>query len=115
MMRRDVDNSRSAEGLPGVRGHSPPAPIVSTPSVAAVEPMPAPVLTFAIPFYSGAAAGDVTARAYLERTIASVVAQRDPRWVAYVCDNASPDRSVAQLVARAGGGRVGYVRNERNL
>jgi glycosyltransferase involved in cell wall biosynthesis len=69
--------------------------------------MTAPSITFAIPFYSG--------RDYLERAIASVLAQRDPRWLAFVCDNASPEPGIEALVRAAGAGRVGYVRNEHNL
>ncbi|HEY0190053.1 MAG TPA: glycosyltransferase, partial [Kofleriaceae bacterium] len=71
------------------------------------RPMPSPQITFAIPFYSG--------RAYLERTIASVLAQRDVRWRAFVADNCSPEPEIEALVARAGGGRIGYVRHDHNL
>jgi glycosyltransferase involved in cell wall biosynthesis len=64
-------------------------------------------ITFAIPFYSG--------RAYLAHAIESVLAQRDPDWKAFVCDNASLEAGIADLVRDVGGGRVGYVRNETNL
>lgn len=69
--------------------------------------MTAPSITFAIPFYSG--------RDYLVRAIESVLAQRAGNWTAFVCDNASAEPGIAQLVETAGRGRVGYVRNERNL
>ncbi len=64
-------------------------------------------LTYAIPFYSGSA--------LLERTIASVLAQPDGTWTAFVVDNASPEPGIAELVRDAGHGRVGYVRNAENL
>ena len=65
------------------------------------------MITFAIPFYSG--------RAYLERTLASVLAQRDDRWCAFVADNCSPEPGVEALVRRVGQGRIGYVRHGHNL
>ena len=68
---------------------------------------PAPRLTYAIPFYSG--------RALLERAIASVLAQTNDAWTAYVCDNASPEPGIEELVKTAGGGRIGYVRNAENV
>jgi len=64
-------------------------------------------LTFAIPFYAG--------RAYLARAIESVLAQRTANWRAFVCDNASPEPGIAELVRDAGRGRVAYVRNASNL
>jgi glycosyltransferase involved in cell wall biosynthesis len=64
-------------------------------------------LTFAIPFYSG--------RALLERTIASVLAQHRDDWTAFVCDNASAEPGIEELVRTVGQGRVGYVRNVTNL
>jgi glycosyltransferase involved in cell wall biosynthesis len=70
-------------------------------------PAALPSIAFAIPFRSG--------RDYLRRTIASVVAQRDPEWRAFVCDNASEEPGIAELVREVGGGQVGYVRNERDL
>lgn len=67
----------------------------------------APSITFAIPFYGG--------RAYLSRAIESVLAQRDPSWQAFVCDNASPEPGIEELVRAVGGGKIGYVRNAANL
>jgi glycosyltransferase involved in cell wall biosynthesis len=68
----------------------------------------APVrLTYAIPFYSGAA--------LLERTIASVLAQPDGMWTGFVLDNASPEPGIDELVRRVGKGRLGYKRNATNL
>lgn len=64
-------------------------------------------LTYAIPFYSG--------RALLERTIASVLAQPGDGWTAFVCDNASPEPGIEELVKTAGQGRIGYVRNPENV
>ncbi len=68
---------------------------------------PAPRLTYAIPFYSG--------RALLERTIASVLAQPGDAWTAFVCDNASPEPGIEELVKTVGKGRIGYVRNPENV
>jgi len=65
-----------------------------------------PAITFAIPFYSGLA--------YLERTLESVLAQTDSRWAAIVCDDGT-EAGVEDVVARVGGGRIEYRRNERNL
>jgi len=65
-----------------------------------------PVITFAIPFYSGTA--------YLERTLASVLAQTDDRWACIVCDDGT-EPGVAELVARLGAGRIEYRRNPHNL
>lgn len=64
-------------------------------------------ITFAIPFYSGIA--------YLPRTLESVMAQTDDNWRAYVVDNASNEAGAEELVKKIGRGRIGYVRNERNL
>lgn len=63
-------------------------------------------ITYAIPYYSGLP--------YLATTISSVLAQRDDAWEAIVCDD-SPTAEAAETVERAGGGRVRYVANEKNL
>lgn len=63
-------------------------------------------ITFAIPFYSGLT--------YLARAVHSVVAQTDPDWEAYVCDDGSPE-GVEEIVRAFGDGRVRYLRNPRNL
>ncbi len=68
---------------------------------------PAARLTYAIPFYSG--------RELLERTIASVLAQPGESWTAFVCDNASPEPGIEELVRAAGQGRISYHRNAQNL
>jgi glycosyltransferase involved in cell wall biosynthesis len=69
--------------------------------------MTTPSITFAIPFYSG--------RDYLDRAIESVLGQHDTEWQAFVCDNASPEPGIEELVRSVGRGRVGYVRNDKNL
>jgi len=66
-----------------------------------------PTLTFALPFYSGIA--------YLPRALASLRAQRDPDWRAFVCDNASPEPGLGAMVAALGDARITYVRNATNL
>lgn len=63
-------------------------------------------ITFAVPYYSGLE--------LLERTLASIVGQRDPTWSAVVCDD-SDDPAVEPLVARVGGGRIRYARNASSL
>jgi glycosyltransferase involved in cell wall biosynthesis len=63
-------------------------------------------ITFAIPYYSGLA--------YLEATLASVLAQTDSEWIAVVCDD-SPTAEARETVERAGRGRVRYAPNERTL
>jgi glycosyltransferase involved in cell wall biosynthesis len=62
-------------------------------------------ITFAIPFYSGAA--------YLARAIESVLAQRDGAWQAIVIDDGS-EPGIEQLV-RGYGERIAYLRNPTNL
>ena len=64
------------------------------------------MITFAIPYYSGLP--------FLERTIASVLAQTEASWTAVVCDD-SPTAEARETTLRAGGGRVRYVANEKNL
>jgi len=44
-----------------------------------------------------------------------VLAQADGSWRAFVCDNASPEPGVEEVVRTVGQGRIGYVRNETNL
>jgi glycosyltransferase involved in cell wall biosynthesis len=62
-------------------------------------------ITFAIPFYSGAA--------YLARAIESVLAQTDGAWRAIVIDDGS-EPGIEQLV-RGYGARIAYARNPTNL
>jgi glycosyltransferase involved in cell wall biosynthesis len=68
--------------------------------------MPGPAITFSIPYYSGIE--------YLQRAIASVLAQDDDRWACVVADDSS-DPSVEAIVAKAGSGKVRYVKNPKNL
>ncbi len=63
-------------------------------------------LTFAIPFYSG--------RAFLERTLQSVVAQDDDAWELVVCDDGS-EPGIEELVRSFGDERLRYLRNPGNL
>ena len=60
-----------------------------------------------VPFYAGAG--------YLERTLASVLAQRDPAWRCVVVDDSVVDQGIAGLVERLGDDRVSYRRNDTNL
>lgn len=64
-------------------------------------------MVLTVPFYAGAG--------YLERTLASVVAQRDRAWRCIVVDDSVVDQGIAGLVARFGDDRVSYRRNEANL
>ena len=68
--------------------------------------MTQPAITYAIPFYSGVS--------YLERALESIVAQDDPRWLAFVCDD-GVDPGIDELVRRIGDGRIRYTRNPGNL
>lgn len=68
--------------------------------------MTTPLITFAIPYYSG--------RSYLERTLASVMAQTRQDWHCIVCDDSS-DPEVPAVVARIGGGRIEYAKNQKTL
>jgi glycosyltransferase involved in cell wall biosynthesis len=63
-------------------------------------------LTFAIPFYAGAS--------YLGRALASVVAQTDPSWRCFVCDDGSGD-GVEAVVRSFGDERIRYYKNDRHL
>jgi glycosyltransferase involved in cell wall biosynthesis len=63
-------------------------------------------ITYAIPFYSG-----VT---YLARALRSVLAQTDPNWQAYVCDDGQ-DEGIEEVVRAFGDGRIRYLRNPGNL
>jgi glycosyltransferase involved in cell wall biosynthesis len=65
-----------------------------------------PPITFAIPFYSGIS--------YLTRALESIVAQADPAWQAYVCDDGT-EPGVEALATAIGRGRIGYIRNPKNL
>ena len=67
---------------------------------------PANHITFAIPFYSGIH--------YLPRALDSVLAQDDPRWVAFVCDDGSVE-GVEKLVRSYGDERLEYHKNPHNL
>jgi glycosyltransferase involved in cell wall biosynthesis len=64
-------------------------------------------LVLTVPFYAGAG--------YLERTLASVLAQRDPAWRCIVVDDSVVDQGIADLVDRLGDDRVSYRLNEANL
>jgi glycosyltransferase involved in cell wall biosynthesis len=66
-----------------------------------------PSLTLAIPFYRNLA--------YLEATLASVLAQDRGDWQAVVVDDASPEPGAAELVASLGDERIRSVRNDVNL
>ncbi|MBA3817906.1 MAG: glycosyltransferase family 2 protein [Deltaproteobacteria bacterium] len=66
-----------------------------------------PSITFAIPFFTGLR--------YLPLAMRSILAQQDGDWRAFVCDNASPEPGVENVVKAFGGGRIGYVRNATNL
>lgn len=63
-------------------------------------------ITFAVPFYS-----DVP---YLERTLRSILAQRDDAWDAVVVDDGDA-LGVAETVAALGAGRIRYQKNQQNL
>lgn len=67
---------------------------------------PATKITFSIPFYKGAG--------FLERALRSILAQRDPRWEAIVCDD-GPEPGIDALVASLGDARIRYVRNATNI
>jgi glycosyltransferase involved in cell wall biosynthesis len=64
-------------------------------------------LVITVPFYAGAG--------YLERTLASVLAQRDPAWRCVVVDDSVVDQGIADLVERLSDDRVSYRLNEANL
>ena len=63
------------------------------------------MITFAIPYYSGAD--------YLVRALKSVLAQQGVAWQAVVCNDGKDD--IAELVRDVGEGRVRYLVNEKNL
>ena len=63
------------------------------------------MITFAIPYYSGAD--------YLVRALGSVLAQQGVEWQALVCNDGKDD--IARLVRDAGKGRVRYLVNDKNL
>ena len=63
-------------------------------------------ITFAIPFY-----GRLD---YLQRTIESILSQRDVNWVAMVCDD-SASAETEELVRHAGKGRFRYHSNGTTL
>jgi glycosyltransferase involved in cell wall biosynthesis len=65
-----------------------------------------PRITFAIPFYAG--------RTYLERTLRSVLAQREAIWQAIVCDDGK-EPGIEDLVRSFGDPRLRYVSNQGNL
>ena len=68
--------------------------------------MVTPLVTFAVPFYSGVS--------YLARLLRSILAQTDDRWEAVVCDDGN-EPSVEQIVRTFGNGRIRYEKNPRNL
>jgi glycosyltransferase involved in cell wall biosynthesis len=63
--------------------------------------MTTPSLTIAIPFHTG--------KEFLQRAIASVIAQSDPDWELVVCDD-GPETDVAALVSSYTDARIRYVR-----
>lgn len=63
--------------------------------------MKPPSLTIAIPFHKG--------KDFLQRAMASVIAQTDPGWELVVCDD-GPETNVASLVSSIADPRVRYVR-----
>ena len=66
-----------------------------------------PAISFAIPYHRGIH--------YLERALASVVAQTRDDWTCTVVDDAGPEpEAAAALVAGYADPRLRYVRNERN-
>ncbi|MDN3920474.1 glycosyltransferase family 2 protein [Roseateles violae] len=69
--------------------------------------MSAPQITFAIPFY-----GKVD---FLDRALASLLAQDFGDWRAIVVDDCSPTDEARRLVESLADGRIEYLRNERNL
>jgi glycosyltransferase involved in cell wall biosynthesis len=69
--------------------------------------VPEPAITIAIPVYAGTD--------YLRKAIDSVFRQTDPRWELLICDDASPDPGVSDLVASYQSPRVRYTRSDRNL
>src|SRR3954452_13982689 len=71
------------------------------------EPLDAPQLCLAIPFFSGLG--------YLSLALRSLLDQSDRSWTAIVVDDASPEDGAQALVAGLGDSRVRYSRNERNL
>lgn len=64
-------------------------------------------LHFVIPYW-----GDPT---LLDQTLASVLAQGDPRWRVTVIDDAYPDRTAQQTWSAHPDTRITYLRNEVNL
>ena len=63
-------------------------------------------VSFGIPFYRGLD--------YLGHAIRSVLAQSDPNWRAFVCDDGD-EPGVEALVGNVGEGRVAYVKNPARL
>lgn len=53
--------------------------------------------------------------ALLDATMATVLAQRDPRWRATIVDDAYPDPTVRRMYGSHPDPRVEYLRNEANL
>jgi glycosyltransferase involved in cell wall biosynthesis len=81
---------------------------VSTAEIAAGHGLSRPVkITVAIPFYSGVDRLAVALR--------SLMAQESNDWDGFVVDDAGPSPEARDVVADIGGGRIRYVRNERNL
>lgn len=53
--------------------------------------------------------------AVLDATVASVLAQTDPRWRLTIVDDGYPDPTARETYGDHADPRIGYVRNERNL
>ena len=70
------------------------------------RPAPAPVITFAVPYYSN--------RDYLIEAIGSVQAQSRSDWLLLVVDDAGPE-PIDDLIAELGDDRISSHRNESNL
>jgi glycosyltransferase involved in cell wall biosynthesis len=71
----------------------------------------APLVTFAIPFYSNNAE---TGFRYLKITIDSVLSQTIPNWKLILVDDKSPIAGVKEFIAAYGDNRLSYYRNDVN-
>ena len=69
--------------------------------------MPAPLLTFAIPYYKGLN--------YLEKAIQSVLEQSIPDWLLLISNDGGPDPVLEALVKRVNDSRITLVHNAHNL
>jgi glycosyltransferase involved in cell wall biosynthesis len=69
--------------------------------------VPGPALHLLVPYW-----GDP---GLLDQTLASVLAQTDPRWRVTVIDDAYPDPTAQRTWGEHADGRITYLRNETNL